>query len=489
MKALPRRRRAVLIYSVAGLVLVGGAGVTYAAVNDSGSTGATAAKTATVAQGTVRATVSGSGSLVSPSNAGLDFVTGGTLSEVDVAVGAKVTAGEVLAKVDPTDADAALTTAQATLATAQENLASVEAGNGPTSSSGSGGSSGSGSSSGGGSSGGSGSGSAGGGGTGGTAPTTGASGGRSTQPSTGGSPSSTPTTGTPTPTGTATPSASATTSAAARPASYVADTTTTTASATPSVNPADLAQAEQQVTTAENGVADAQRAVDGTVLTAPESGTVASVAGKVGDSVSGSSASATSSSSTPSGFVVITNPTGMELSADFSEADALKLRSGQSASVTLTAEAGTAPLTAKVLSISSLPVSSSSSSSGGGGGGGGGGGSSSSTAVQYAVLLAITSDTSTLQTGLSASVQVTTAEATDALWVPTSAVTGTGAGSSVTVVGANGATTRQPVTVGVQGDTQVQITKGVSLGQKVQLTVVSAGGSNGFPSDAFPGGS
>ncbi|MFC1411208.1 efflux RND transporter periplasmic adaptor subunit [Streptacidiphilus sp. N1-12] len=482
MKALPRRRRAVLIYSVAGLVLVGGAGVTYAAVNDSGSTGATAAKTATVAQGTVRATVSGSGSLVSPSNAGLDFVTGGTLSEVDVAVGAKVTAGEVLAKVDPTDADAALTTAQATLATAQENLASVEAGNGPTSSSGSGGSSGTGT----GSSGGSGSGSAGGGGTGGTAPTTGASGGRSTQPSTGGSPSSTPTTGTPTPTSTATPSASATTSAAARPASYVAETTTTTASATPSVNPADLAQAEQQVTTAENGVADAQRAVDGTVLTAPESGTVASVAGKVGDSVSGSSASATSSSSTPSGFVVITNPTGMELSADFSEADALKLRSGQSAAVTLTAEAGTAPLTAKVLSISSLPVSSSSSSSGGGGGGGG---SSSSTAVQYAVLLAITSDTSTLQTGLSASVQVTTAEATDALWVPTSAVTGTGTGSSVTVVGANGATTRQPVTVGVQGDTQVQITKGVSLGQKVQLTVVSAGGSNGFPSDAFPGGS
>ena len=41
---------------------------------------------------------------------------------------------------------------------------------------------------------------------------------------------------------------------------------------------------------------------------------------------------------------------------------------------------------------------------------------------------------------------------------------------------------------GVEGDTTVQVTSGVTLGEKVVETQVSAGGSNGFPSSAFPGG-
>jgi hypothetical protein len=260
------------------------------------------------------------------------------------------------------------------------------------------------------------------------------------------------------------------------------------ATPTPTINPAQLASAEQQVTSAQNAVDAATRAVAGTELRAPVSGTVASVAGKVGQNVSGSGgsggsgsgssgsgSSSSSSSSTLSGFVVITNPTGMEVSANFSEADALKLKSGQSATVTLNAQTGTV-LNAKLLSISSLPVSSS------------GGGNSSSSAVQYAALLAITSDTSALRTGLSASVQVVTGEASDALFVPTAAVTGTGTASSVTVVQPDGTTKRQSVTVGIQGDTSVQITDGVTQGETVQLTVVASTGSGGFPGGGFPGG-
>jgi macrolide-specific efflux system membrane fusion protein len=214
------------------------------------------------------------------------------------------------------------------------------------------------------------------------------------------------------------------------------------------------------------------------------------VAGKVGETVSGGSSSgsgsgsggsgsgsgsSSSSSSSLSGFAVITNPTGMEVSADFSESDALKLKSGQAATVTLNADTSQV-LNAKVMSISSLPVSSS------------GSGSGSSSAVQYAALLTISGDTSNLRTGLSASVQVVTGEASGALYLPTSAINGTGSNASVNVVQADGTTKRTPVTLGVQGDTDDQILSGVTDGQKVQITVVSTSGSNGFPSTGFPGG-
>jgi macrolide-specific efflux system membrane fusion protein len=168
----------------------------------------------------------------------------------------------------------------------------------------------------------------------------------------------------------------------------------------------------------------------------------------------------------------------MQVKADFSEADSLKIKAGQAATVTLNAESGTV-LNAKVLSISSLPVSSSSSGSGA---------SSSGSAVQYAATLSITSDTSNLRTGLSASIQVTTGSASNALTVPTAAVSGTGASRTVLVVNASGAATRTSVTVGVEGDSTDQITSGLTEGQQVQIPQVASSGNSGFPSGTFPGG-
>jgi macrolide-specific efflux system membrane fusion protein len=419
MKVLPRRRRAALINSVLGVVVLAGAGGAYAAVHDDGptSSGNSSARVVAVSKGTVQATVSGSGTLVSPSDAGLDFVTGGTLTEVDVKPGDKVKKGQVLAKVDATDAKAALQQDQASLDAAEADLAKAEAGELPASS----------------------------------AAGSGQSDTRGGQD------------------GSASPSPSP--------------------SPTPTVDPVQLAQAQAQVTQARNKVDADQRAVDGTVLKAPVAGTVASVAGAKGDTVSGSgggssgagsSGSASSgSSSTLSGFVVLTNPKGMQVSADFSEADSLKIKAGQTATVTLNAQSGTV-LDAKVLSISSLPVSS--------GSGSGGGAGSSGSAVQYAATLVITGDTADLRTGLSAAIQVVTGSASDALSVPTSAVSGTGANRSVLVVNADGSTTRTPVTVGIEGDSTDQITSGLTEGQKVQIPTVASSGSNGFPSGAFPGG-
>jgi membrane fusion protein, macrolide-specific efflux system len=443
MKVLPRRRRAVLINSVLGVVVLAGAGGAYAAVHDSGGTsggGSGGTRTATVTRGTVLATVSGSGTLTSPSDAGLNFTTGGTLTEVDVKPGDKVTKGEVLAKVDPTDAEETLNQDEASLTAAQANLTKVEAGELPATSGNSGGSGGSSGSSGtSGSSGSSGSGSSGRGGT---------------------------------------------------------AVVTPTPSPTPTVDPAQLAQAQAQLAQAQNKVNADQRAVDGCVLKAPVSGTVASVAAATGATVpgtsagtgsgsgssgsgsgSGSGSSTGSGSTTPTGFIVLTNPAGMEVTADFSETDSLKLKSGQAATVTLNAEPGTA-LNAKVVSVSSLPVSSSSGSGGGAGG----------SAVQYAATLAITSPTANLRTGLSASIQVVTGEASGALSVPTAAVSGTGANRTVLVVGSDGSTTRTNVTVGVEGDSADQITSGLTEGQKVEIPTVASSGNGGFPSGAFPGG-
>jgi macrolide-specific efflux system membrane fusion protein len=420
MKVLPRRRRAVLINSVLGVVVIAGAGGAYAAVHSGQSTssGGATARVATVTKGTVLATVSGSGTLSSPNDAGLDFTTGGTLTAVDVKPGDKVTTGQVLAKVDATAAKETLTQDQAARDAAKANLAKVEEGELP--------------------------------------PSTGSSGSTTTSSGSTGRSTPTPTTPTPTP--------------------------------TPTVDPVQLAQAEAQVTQAQNKVDADQRAVDGCVLVAPVSGTVASVSAAKGQTVtgtgpsngsSGAGTATTTSGSAPSGFIVLTNPSGMQVSANFSEADALKLKANQSATVTLNATPDTI-LNAKVLTVSSLPVSSSSSGSSGG--------SSSGSAVQYAATLTITSSTTSLRTGLSASIQVVTGSASGALSVPTAAVTGTGASRTVLVVNADGSTTRTDVTVGVEGDTVDQITSGLTEGQQVQIPTVASSGNGGFPGGGFPGG-
>ncbi|MFE4859066.1 efflux RND transporter periplasmic adaptor subunit [Streptomyces sp. NPDC056670] len=424
MKVLPRRRKAVLINSVLGVAVLAGAGGAYAAVTSHDSAPArTGEKTVAVTKGTVLATVSGSGALASPSDAGVNFTTGGRLTEVDVKAGDKVSRGQVLGKVDATAAKETLAQDEASLTAAQANLTKVREGQASASTA------------------------------------SGSTGGSSTRGSA---------------------------NAASAPV------------ATPTVDPAQLAQAEAQLTQAQNAVDAAQRAVEGTTLTAPVAGTVASVSAKTGDTVtgtggngtsgtgsgggsnSGSNSASSSASSGLSGFVVLTNPSGMQVTADFSEADALKLKPGQAATVTLNAESGTV-LNAKILSVSSLPVSS-------GSGSGGGGSSGSGSAVQYAATLAITSPTTDLRTGLSASIQVVTGEASGALSVPTTAVTGTGANRTVTVVKADGTTERTPVTVGLEGDSSDQILSGLSEGEQVQLASVSASGQGGFPSGAFPGG-
>jgi multidrug resistance efflux pump len=85
-------------------------------------------QTATVDTGSIILSASGTGSLISNSERQLGFDGSGTLTELDASVGDQVTAGQVLAKIDPTSAQQQLEQAQLNLAslTGPEALATAQ---------------------------------------------------------------------------------------------------------------------------------------------------------------------------------------------------------------------------------------------------------------------------------------------------------------------------------------------------------------------------
>src|SRR4051794_17007628 len=109
----PGRLLNVSLLNAALAVLVVAGGVCgYASIH--GGTGAAAAsansvtRTVQVSTGTVTGTVSATGSVTSARTATANFVTSGTVTEVDVKVGDTVRQGQVLAKVDASAANEAL---------------------------------------------------------------------------------------------------------------------------------------------------------------------------------------------------------------------------------------------------------------------------------------------------------------------------------------------------------------------------------------------
>ncbi len=115
----------------AAVVVVAGAGLgTWLATKSSGAatTGPiTTTSVQTVATGTITQTVASSGTVEPASQANLDFAVSGRVTAVDVTVGQSVSAGQVLASVDPTSLSASLALAQATLANDQATFATDQA--------------------------------------------------------------------------------------------------------------------------------------------------------------------------------------------------------------------------------------------------------------------------------------------------------------------------------------------------------------------------
>ncbi|HEY7489315.1 MAG TPA: biotin/lipoyl-binding protein [Streptosporangiaceae bacterium] len=258
---------------------------------------------------------------------------------------------------------------------------------------------------------------------------------------------------------------------------------------------------------AKNSYNDAQRALDGTVLKAPFSGTVTAVNGTVGGSSggsasssssssssssgngsasgsggaggggsagggsasgsSGSSGSSSSSGSSGSGFIELADVGKLQVKGEFTEADTTKLKIGQQATVSFAALSGVTAA-GKVMSIDVAPTT-------------------NNNVVQYGATVSLTSRPAGVRIGQTATVQVIVSKADNVLYVPTAAVRTAGGQSTVTVM-RNGKQVVKTVQVGIQGDQGTEIKSGLNPGDRVVLSTSSTGTGNGFPAGGFPGG-
>ncbi|GII88350.1 secretion protein HlyD [Sphaerisporangium siamense] len=116
---LSTKRRALIVNGALAVVLLGGAGVAYASLNQGTAAEATP-QTTRVVRGTVLSAVSASGSVESARTRSLDFGTSGTVEKIYVEAGDKVTKDQILARIDDTAARDALDAAQASLDAAED---------------------------------------------------------------------------------------------------------------------------------------------------------------------------------------------------------------------------------------------------------------------------------------------------------------------------------------------------------------------------------
>ncbi|MCO5994380.1 efflux RND transporter periplasmic adaptor subunit [Actinoallomurus rhizosphaericola] len=196
------------------------------------------------------------------------------------------------------------------------------------------------------------------------------------------------------------------------------------------------AQLEARVIQAKNTLTQAERTLAGTVITAPIDGTVLAVNGRAGDTASASST-----------FITIGDLEELQLQATFSQNDVARIRIGQEAEITLSTDS-TKTYAGSVTHVDTNATT-------------------SDQLVKYGVMIAFDDVPSTVLIGQSGTVSVTTASATDVLYVPSSAVRTAANGTSTVRVRQGGRTVTRTVKVGVRGDACVEITSGLSKGERV----------------------
>jgi macrolide-specific efflux system membrane fusion protein len=385
----------------------------------SNSQAATTARPAVaVARGDVTASVSSSGTLASPQTASPQFATSGTVTSILVKVGQVVAKGAAIAKIDPAAAQRAVRIAQQNQTAAADSLSAAQQS------------------------------------------LTDAEDAAAAAAAAAATPTPTPTTGQQT--------QSQPQSQGQSPEVVVSNARASLAKAT-----ADKEQADQNL--------DAANAdLTATTLKAPIAGTVTAINGTVG-SVAGGSSSGSSSGSTGSGsstgqgstgttggttgsttsggFVDISDLKSLQVVAAFPEADAIKIKATQSATVTLNAEPGTT-LTATLTSVSPTPTT-------------------TNGVVSYSATFTLAKLPAGARIGQTANVSVQTAKATNVLYVPSTAIVTTGTAHTVTM--ADGAGTKD-VQIGVKGDSFTQVTSGLNEGDRVELiqgAIGAAGGAGG----------
>ena len=115
----------LVVAGLAAIVLVLG-GLIYRDVFVGTKNTSSALNLSTVGRRTVTSSVTGTGNLVPVEQANVSFKVSGTLTQIAVRVGDHVTAGQLLARIDPAPENNSLASAQANLAIAQANLQTAE---------------------------------------------------------------------------------------------------------------------------------------------------------------------------------------------------------------------------------------------------------------------------------------------------------------------------------------------------------------------------
>jgi macrolide-specific efflux system membrane fusion protein len=129
LRRLRPRRPTLVVNAVLALLLALGAFLSYRMItvaNTATTAGTTTSRAVPVTQGQVTSSVSATGTVQSASTAAANFLTAGTVTEIDVKMGDAVKTGQVLAKINPITAQEQLTAARANLASAQQSLARAQ---------------------------------------------------------------------------------------------------------------------------------------------------------------------------------------------------------------------------------------------------------------------------------------------------------------------------------------------------------------------------
>ncbi len=226
---------------------------------------------------------------------------------------------------------------------------------------------------------------------------------------------------------------------------------------------------------AQSAIGVAENNYNQAFIKAPVTGDVASISAVVGQVAPTTTVSTIGS---VSGFIVLTNVAGLEVSAGFSESDAAKIKPGEEVSYSFTALPN-ANATGKVISINLLPTTSQS-------------------ATTYTVYFSIDGTVTGLKPGMTSTVQVLVNDAPNALSANPQAITTSGNATGATSTGIVNVVTMKagkqvltptPVVLGLVGDSLDQIISGVKAGAVLAIkSSASSVSSSGFPSVGVPAG-
>ena len=226
---------------------------------------------------------------------------------------------------------------------------------------------------------------------------------------------------------------------------------------------------------AQSAIGVAENNYNQAFIKAPVTGDVASISAVVGQVAPTTTVSTIGS---VSGFIVLTNVAGLEVSAGFSESDAAKIKPGEEVSYSFTALPN-ANATGKVISINLLPTTSQS-------------------ATTYTVYFSIDGTVTGLKPGMTSTVQVLVNDAPNALSANPQAITTSGNATGATSTGIVNVVTMKagkqvltptPVVLGLLGDSLDQIISGVKAGAVLAIkSSASSVSSSGFPSVGVPAG-